>query len=254
MPRKSNGIDVDALDQEIRDLGIRVRLFKSTVCPNFKSLESIDHDINCTVCDNNMIDFDCRETMMLVQQQDFKQLWAVQGTFSIDEVMGSFLSSETLQHYAKVEVLDYEEDFFEAVQRQEGTDVDALKYKACKVLGVFTVVADSKVRFHEGADFEIDVNGNIKWIGTHKPDDRQIYSIYYQYHPVFRAVKAVHRTRYSQYNVRPNDIKAPKKTVNGSTFVKLPECWILKRDYLVDRKDSDGDPLPKNQYYDPNEA
>lgn len=254
MPRKSNGIDVDALDQEILDLGVRVRLYKSTVCPNMKSLESMDHDINCQACDNNMIDFCPKETVMLIQQQDFKQLFATQGTFSIDEVMATFLSENTLQHYAKVEILDFKEDFFEAVQRQEDTDTDTLKYPACEILAIFTVEAGVKVRYHAGADFDVDQNGNVKWTGTHVPADRKIYSIYYRYHPAFRAVKAVHRTRFSQYNVRPSDIKAPKKTVGDRTYVSLPECWILKRDYLVDRKDADGNPIPANAHYDPNEV
>lgn len=253
MPRKSNGIDVDTLDQEIKDLGVRIRLYKSTVCPNMKSLESIDHDINCTACDNNMIDFCPKETMMIIQQQDFKQLFATQGTFSIDEVMATFLSENTLQHYAKVELLDFVEDFFELVQRQEGTDLDVLKYPGCYVLGIFTVEAGVLERYHLGADFELDQNGSIKWIGAHKPADRKIYSIYYQYHPVFRAVKAVHRTRFSQYNVRPTDIQAPKKTVGDRTYVRLPECWILKRDYLVKREDGEGSPLLPNTLYDPNQ-
>lgn len=252
MPRKSNGIDVDALDQEIRDLGVRVCLYKSTVCPNMQSLESMDHDINCKVCDNNMLDFSPKETMILIQQQDFKQLFAVQGTFSIDEVMATFLSSETVQHYAKVKLLDFSEDFFELIQRQESTSIDRLKYPACTVLGVFTVVGNTKTEYYLGADFEIDVNGDIKWVSSHKPDDKQVYSIYYQYHPVFRAVKAVHRTRYSQFNLRPSEIKAPKKTVGDSTFVRLPETWILKRDYLIERKDTNGNPLAPNTYYDPN--
>lgn len=252
MPRKSQGIDVDALDQEIKDLGVRVQLYKSTVCPNMKSIESVDHDINCTVCDNNMIDFCAHETLMLIQQQDFKQLFAVQGTFSIDEVMATFLSSQTLQHYAKVVLLDFNEDFFELVQRQQGTNTDRLKYPACTVVGIFTVSGNAKTQYYQGADFEIDVNGSIKWTGTHKPADKQIYSIYYQYHPVFRAIKAVHRTRYSQYNRRPNEIQAPKKTVGDNTYVRLPETWILKRDYLINRKDVNGGDLPPNSFYDPN--
>lgn len=252
MPRKSQGIDVDALDQEIKDLGVRVCLYKSTSCPNMKSIESVDHNINCTVCDNNMIDFSPKETIMLIQQQDFKQLFAVQGTFSIDEVMATFLSSESLQHYAKVVLLDFNEDFFELVQRQVGTSTDRLKYPACAVVGIFTVSGNTKTQYYQGSDFEVDVNGSIKWTGLHKPADKVIYSIYYQYHPVFRTLKAVHRTRYSQYNRRPGEIQAPKKTVGDNTYVKLPECWILKRDYLINRKDAGGGDLPPNSFYDPN--
>ncbi len=250
----SQGVNPDRLDQLIRDLGVRVRVYKSTLCPNMKSLESLDHNVNCKVCNNNMIDFCPKETLALFQQQDLVEQYKLQGTFSMDEILVSFLSGQTLGHMSKVELLDFQEDFFELVQRQEGVNVDQLKYPACKILGVFTATATTTTQYHADVDFKINVNGNIEWIGAHKPTDRQIYSIYYQHHPVFRAIKAVHRDRYSQYNLRPGDIQSQKVSVGGKTYVKLPETWILKRDYLLERRDRNGNPLPQNEYYDPNEA
>jgi len=128
-----------------------------------------------------------------------------------------------------------------------GTSTDFLKYKACEVLGVFTYDRGTGQveRYHVGADFEVDINGNLEWIGAHRPADKQIYSIYYRFHPIYRAVKTVHRDRFSQYNNRVQNIKAPKTTIDGKTYVKLPECWVLKRDYLIKRD--------KNELYDPNE-
>ena len=242
----TNGIEVDRLDQEILDLGIRVKVYKSTVCPNMTSLESFDHDINCTVCNNQMIDFNPVKTMALFQQQDLIEQFKVQGTFSMDEIMCTFLSGVTLHTYTRVDLLDFKEDFFEPIQRQEGTDVDILKYSACDVTGLFTVSANVRTEYHFGTDFILNSDGNVQWISTHRPADRQIYSIYYRFHPIFRAIKAVHRDRYSQYNLRVEKIKAPKKTVDGKTYIKLPEQWVLKRDYLVERSGS-------NTYYDPNE-
>jgi hypothetical protein len=201
-----------------------------------------------------MIDFGCRETVALIQQQDLVEKFKLEGTFSMDQVLMSFKSDVTLHIYAKVELLDFAEDFFELIQRQEGSDTDKLKYSACKILGVFSATGNTKEEYFEGADFQVDVNGNIKWVGAHKPADRDIYSIYYQHHPVFRAVQALHRDRYSQYNIRPDSIQAPKKTVDGRTYVKLPETWILKRDYLIERRDQAGDLIPDNQNYDPNEV
>ena len=250
----TSGINVDRLDQEIKDLGVRVKVYKSTLCPNMTSLESLDHDINCTVCNNNMIDFKCVETVAMFQQQTLQEQFTVQGTFHIDEIMVTFLSGVTLQHYSRVDLVDFAEDFFELIQRQEGTDIDRLKYSACSVVGLFTVTtAGGREEYHAGVDFTLDVNGDIKWIGTHKPADRAVYSIYYKYHPVFRAVKAVHRDRYSQYNLRPEQIAAPKTTVGENTYVKLPETWILKRDYLIERRDIANTLLGKNTLYDPNE-
>lgn len=252
MPRLSNGIDPSKLDQEITDLGVRVRLYKSTLCPNMKSLESLDHDINCAVCNHNMIDFCPKETIAIFQQQTLAEQFKVQGTFYIDEIQVTFLSGETLQPFARVELLDFSEDFYELIQRQVATDIDRLKYPACSVLAIFVVRGNLKIEYHFGTDFITDVNGDIKWIAVHRPDDKEIYTIYYKFKPVFRAIKAVHRDRYSQFNLRPNEIKSPKVTVGDHTYVKLPECWILKRDYLIERRDMAQALLPPNTLYDPN--
>lgn len=248
----TNGLSPDRLDQLIKDLGVRVRLFKSTICPNMKSLESLDHDINCSVCNNSMIDFCPKETIAMFQQQDLVDQFKLQGTFFIDEILVSFPAGITLHRYARVELIDFAEDFFELIQRQVGTNTDRLKYPAKEVLGVFTVVNNVQTQYYAGADFELDVNGDIVWLGAHKPADEQIYTIYYRYRPVYRAIKAVHRDRYTQYNLRPNEITSPKVTVDGKTYVKLQETWILKRDYLVERRDMLQNLLPENTFYDPN--
>lgn len=245
--RSTPGIDVDRLDQLIKDLGVRIRLYKSTLAPNMKSLESMDQDLNDPISNNNMIDFDCKETVALFQQQQLMETFQIQGTFHIDEILLTFLSGETLAPFTKIELLDFQEDFYELITRQDGTDVDNLKYAACDVLAIFTYDRVSKTtdRYHLDTDFVIDDDGNIEWISTHRPAARSIYSIYYKYHPVYRALKAVHRDRFSQYNLRPGNIKAPKKTIDGTTYVKLPETWVVKRDFLLER--------PKNEDYDPNE-
>lgn len=250
----TDGIDVDRLNQLVLDLGVRVRVYKSTLMPDMKSLESMDQDINETISNNNMIDFDCVETIAMFQQQELVKQYQVHGTFHIDEIMVTFLSGQTLAPLSKIEVLDFEEDFYELIQRQEGQDFDVLKYPACDVLGIFTYnrTTSSRVRYHKGTDFTIDQNGNVKWTGTHRPTDREIYTIYYRHRPTFRAIKAIHRDRYSQYNLRPQDIQAPKTTVDGKTYVTMPETWIIKRDYLIRRRDLLGN-VQENQYYDPNE-
>jgi len=252
MPKLSNGVNPDRLEQLIQDLGIRVRIFKSTICPNMKSLESLDHDINCTVCNNAMIDFAPHNSKAMFQQQDLVDQFKMQGTFFIDEILASFPADETLHRYARVELLDFSEDFFELIQRQVGTATDRLKYSATSVIGVFTVVNNVQDEFFFGTDFELDVNGDLKWISAHKPADKQVYTIYYRYRPVYRAIKAVHRDRYTQYNIRPEEIVTPKVTIEGRTYVKLPETWILKRDYLVERRDMLNALLSENTFYDPN--
>jgi len=258
----TRGINVVNLDQIVEDLGVRVRVWKSSTCPNMTSLESFDHDPNCPVCNNNMIDFDCYETIAMFQQQDLNEQFKVHGTFSIDEVLVTFKAGISLQTFAKVEILDFKEEFYELIQKQDNlvTNIDKLKYPACEVTAVFAIRNNQKIRFYQGADFDLDLNGSIVWTGSHKPNDREIYTIYYKYHPVYRVTKAVHRDRFSQYNDL-RDLKTSTipesaiKTINGKTFVKLPEEWVLRRDYLLDRSDkTQAQPtkLQPNQNYDPN--
>lgn len=251
--RTTSGVDVDRLDQTIKDLGVRVRIYRSTLCPNMTSLESLDHHLNCDVCSNNFIDFDCFESIAMFQQQELTEQFKIQGTFSLDEVFLTFLSGITLQTFTKIELLDFKEDFYELIQRQEGTSKDKLKYRACEVQGIFTVNNGNLERYYQGADFKIDKDGNIDWTGTHKPSDKQVYTIYYRYYPIYRLTKGVHRDRFSQYNLRPDKIKAPKTKVKDNTYIKLPETWIAQRDYFLDRKDTEGNEIPDNEYYDPNE-
>lgn len=237
MAKLTQGINVEKLDQLVRDLGVRIRLYKSTLIPNMNSLESMDQDLNDTVSDNNMIDFDCIETIALFQQQSLMEQFQIQGTFHIDEVLVTFLSGITLAPFSKIELLDFEEDFYELVEKQSG-NTDYLKYKACRVLGIFTYDKLTKTteRFYQGTDFTLDTEGNVLWTGVHRPTEGKIFSIYYKYHPVYRAMKAVHRDRFSQFNNKQVTVNAPKKEVNGTTFVKLPETWVIKRDYLLNKR------------------
>lgn len=254
--RLTQGVEVDQLDRLIKDLGVRVRIYKSTLCPNLTSLESMDHDINCSLCNNNMIDFCPVETIAMFQQQHLAEAFKIQGTFDINEILVTFRSGITLQTYARIELLDFKEDFYELIQKQTG-DTDLLKYPACEVLGLFTIEGSPKkvVEYHEGIDFNLDLNGSVKWIGTRKPANKAVYTIYYKYHPVYRAMKAVHRDRFSQYNTRPDHIQAPKTSPgDGNTYVKMPETWVLVRDYLMERRNENtGDKLTNNTYFDPNE-
>lgn len=256
--RLTDGLDVDKLNQEVKDLGVRVRIWHSTRCPgDMKSLESVDHNINCTACNNNMIDFGCYESTAMVQQQTLVEKFKIQGTFDMDEVIMTFLSDVTLHIFSKIQVLDFLEDFFELVQKQptpmSGPSIDKLKYQACEVLGLFVVANSVRTEYYFGADFALDPNGNIQWLTSRKPVDGSIYTIYYRHHPVFRAVRALHRNRYTQFNLRPDNIESqPKITVADRTYVKLPETWILKRDYLLERRDAQGNLIPDSSFPDPN--
>lgn len=246
------GQDVNRLDLVIQDLGVRVCIYKSTLCPNMKSLESDDHDLNCTICDHRMIDFDPIPSYALFQQQQMMEQFKLTGTFNIDEVMVTFLTGITIQSMARIDLVDFPEDFYELIQRQEGTDKDKLKYPATCVTALFTVSSNTKTRYFPDSDFIIDMNGNIEWTGAHRPDAREVYSIYYRHIPVYRAIKAIHRDRYTQLNVN-NKLVTSKVEADGRTFIKMPETWVLMRSNLQEKQDVNGVREFPNTYYDPNE-
>ena len=248
----TQGIDVTRLDQLVLDLGVRVCVYKSTLCPNLTSLESDDHDINCTVCSKRMVDFAPVSTMALFQQQQLNEFFKVQGTHHQDEIMVTFLSGMSISPMARIDLVDFQQDFFELVQRRENSDTDILKYQAKCVTGVFTVSNNVKEEFHFGTDFSIDPNGCIQWDSNHRPDDRQIYTIHYSHTPTYRATKAIHRDRYSQMNQRNQNVDH-KIVADGRTFIKLPETWVISRISLPDRYDHMGNKIGQNPYYDPNE-
>jgi hypothetical protein len=128
-----------------------------------------------------------------------------------------------LQYFTRVELIDFTEIYYQRVLRNPESDTDVLKFRACRIN---VVIAKDNQQYFQQQDFDIDQNGNIKWGTIRKPADNMIYSIHYETHVQFRAVRAMHVTRFTQY-----------KSDQGVEHIKMPEQWMLTKEFLLRRKD-----------------
>ena len=231
-------LNVEDFDRLLEQKGVRVKVYRSMFCPNEKSIDGSEHELDCPLCrGSQFIDVDpiCTLAFLQGQTEDTNQL--PEGLHDRDTIFATFERGIELQYFTLVELQDFDDTYFQRIQRQAG-QVDMLKYQA-KCVNV--IVGSSGKRFYQDKDFTLDVNGNVKWKANKGPQTNEIYSINYQIAKQFRAIKAQHVERYTQV-----------RKVDQIEMVKLPEQWILEKDYLVERKNkTTGDALGENQIYDP---
>lgn len=226
-------------DDLITQKGIRVKVYRSMFCPNVKSLSG-EHNIDCTICNGEgFMDIYPIETLAFIQSQDYKRMPLAEGQVDGNSVSATFLIGIELQYFTKVELMDFSEIFFERVQRQLGSSIDVLKYPA---LRVNALVDQTGKHYYEAIDFCLDPNGNIKWHDGKAPFGTTIYSIHYEAKIQFRAIQAMHVNRFTQIST---------KNEGSEVHIKLPEQWLLQKDYLVKRTDVNGNEIAPNKIFDP---
>ena len=238
-PQKTTNprVDLDplAFDDLIKQKGVKVLVYRTTYCPNTKSVDGAEHNIDCMMCNGSgFVDLEPICVDAYIQNQDLEHIPQVEGFVDGNSVAITFPSGVELQYFTRIDLVDFTDIYFQRVMRTEGETVDVLKYKACRV----NILMDSNgVRYYQGQDFDIDPNGNIQWgIGT-TPADNVIYTIHYETHVQFRATRALHVNRFSQF-VRSGEVE----------YVKYPEQWICTKEFLVKRKDLDGNELEQGPY------
>jgi len=124
---------------------------------------------------------------------------------------------------------DHTDIYYQVVKRQDGR-VDHLKYKALRI----NVIIDNKSKqYYEGQDFSLTETGSLQWKPNKGPFSGQLYSIHYEMELQYRATEALHVNRFAQGKGDPGKIK----------MVKMNEQWTLEREYLAERKDSEGNEL-----------
>lgn len=226
-------------DKLLEQKGTRVKVFRTMYCPNVKSADGAEHEIDCTLCNGmNYIDIDCIECKAFVQNQELQRTMTEGGDIDGNTVLMTFPIGVELQYFTRVELKDFTEIYYQRILRKSGSPTDILKYKACRVNAV---IAKDGQKYYQQQDFDLDQNGNIKWmttVGARKPADFMIYSIHYETHIQFRAVKAMHVTRFTQW-----------KTEKGVEHIKMPEQWMLTKEFLLRRKDiNTQSPLEEGPY------
>lgn len=229
-----NNMNPDDFDKLILQQGVRVKIFRSMYCPNVKSVDGAEHDIDCQIpgCNGSgIIDRHPIETITFIQNQQLEKMAFTEGQVDGNSVAGTFLSGIELQYFTLVELMDFTEIYFQRIKRSK-TNVDVLKYFCHRVN---MIIDQHNIEYYECIDFKIDLNGNINWVANRGPASETIYSIHYEASVQFRAVKSMHSNRFSQVKLK-GKIK----------YVKFPEQWQLSKEYLVKRVDDSGNEIIPN--------
>lgn len=226
-------------DRLLEQKGAVLCVYRTTYCPNVKSVDGAEHEIDCQICNGSgYIDLDPIETKGFIQTQELEKMYeSGDGYHDGNTVAITFPIGIELQYFTKIELKDYTELYYQRVMRKPASNTDVLKYKACRVN---IIVDKNNVQYFQDQDFVVDPNGNIQWIQAvrvalgpptyRKPADNLVYSIHYEMHCSFRAVKAMHVNRFTQYRTTDN-------TINNVEQIKLPEQWQCIKEFLLRRKD-----------------
>jgi len=229
-PMERVDLDPYKFSRLIEQKGVAVKIFRTSYCPNVKSVDSAEHEIDCQLCNGSgFIDLEPLCTKAFLQSQDLEKMHHVEGLVDGNHVAMTFPIGIELQYFTKIELEDFTEIYFQRVLRNPDSLTDVLKYKACRVN---FVMDSSGVRYYQDSDYKIDVNGNIAWLETASatvPADNKIYTIHYEAPVQYRAVRAMHVNRFSQY-----------KTDGSVEHLKFPEQWLVCKEFLVKRLDVNG--------------
>lgn len=225
-PKGRVDLRIEDFDTLLLQKGVNLFVYRTMYCPNVKSADGAEHEIDCSLCNGSgFLDKNPITTKGFIQNQELERMLETQGgQHDGNSVLITFPIGVELQYFTLIELCDFTQIYFQRVLRKEGTNIDILKYKACRVN---QVVDKNNVEYFQGQDFNIDPNGNVKWL-TRKPADDVIYSIHYECHVQFRATRAMHVSRYTQYKAPGNPLVE---------HIKMPEQWLCTKEFLLRRRD-----------------
>lgn len=224
--RERVDVNPEAFDRLIEQKGVNVKVYRSMYCPNVKSVDGAEHEIDCTLCQGSgYIDLDPIVTKSFLQTQGLEKIEGQGGYHDGNTVLASFQIGIELQYWTLIELCDYTDIYYQRLIRREGFDIDNLKYKACRMNAVIDRQGN---RYYQDQDFKLNPNGSILWTGTRRPEDGEVYTVHYEKHSQFRAVKAMHANRFTQYKASGQP---------EVEHIKLPEQWMISKEFLLRRKD-----------------
>lgn len=233
-PKERVDLDPFAFERFIDQKGIFVNVFRTTYCPNVKSIDGAEHELDCDMCNGSgFLDVRPIKVRALLQTQNLETMHVVEGLSDGNTVAITFPIGIELQYFTKIELCDFTEIYIQRVARSAG-QLDRLKYKALRV----NVLVDSTGKeYFEGTDFCLNENGDVVWKNNKGPSPETIYSIHYESRVQFRAIRAMHSNRFSQVKLK------------GSSEVqhlKFQEQWLCTKEFLVRRMGYDGEELLPN--------
>ena len=120
-PRSRTALDPVAYDNLIKQHGVRVKVYRSMFCPNVKSVDGGEHNIDCTLCNGSgYLDVDPIESVAYLANQNFQEEMTVEGYHDGNTVGATFLGGVELQYFTRVDLMDFTQPFYERVLRTEG--------------------------------------------------------------------------------------------------------------------------------------
>ncbi len=238
IPKKSPifgkvNISPEAFSNLILAQGIRANVFRSLLCPNIKDISTGDHEIDCNLClGSQFLDKHPLETRIVVQSVQSQTDHLIEGLYDGNTITITFPAGVEAQYFTMVELLDFTELYNQRVSKQQG-QTDIMKYPAINV----NLLIDKHGReYFQGSDFDLDINGNLRWRVGKGPLADTIYSIHYETRVRYRTVRSMHTNRFSTITRENVDVAA-----------KLPETWLASKAFLVDRRDAQGNIVPQNK-------
>ena len=231
-PNQRVDLNPEDFDRLLKQKNVRVRVYRTMYCPNVKSIDGGEHEIDCDLCmGSGYIDLRPICTGALSQSQLGKEVQLPEGWHDGNSVFMTFPRGIELQYLTLVELIDFTDIFFQRIARSPG-ELDRLKYN-CKRVNV--LYDQNGIEYYQGNDFNLNDIGDIVWKEGKGPSSETIYSVHYEYPPRFRATSAMHVNRFSQF-----------KVVGKVQHIKYPEQWMLTKEFLVLRRDKDGNELSSN--------
>lgn len=160
--RERVDLNPEAFDRVVTQKGVIAKIFRTTYCPNVKSVDGAEHEIDCTLCNGSgWFDSDPICVPVLIQHQELEKLPQVEGFVDGNTVMMTFPVGIELQYFTKIELHDHTGIYIQRVLRKPASLTDVLKYPACRVN---VVVGKDGKRYYQDSDYRIDHNGNIVWL------------------------------------------------------------------------------------------
>lgn len=223
-------------DKLILDQGVRVKVYRTIMCPRVKSIDGAEHDIDCPLCrGHGFLDKYPLDTWSFIQNQNLEKNQLAEGLYDGNTVSATFLQGVELQYFTLVELCDFTDLYIERLKKQDG-NTDLLMYRGVRVN---LVIDENGKEYFEGSDFALNQDGNIQWCPNKGPEAGDIYSINYETSVKFRAIKAMHVNRFAQVSA-----------AGGVEMTKMNEQWLLQKSFLVQRNDASGNPIKPNKIRD----
>ena len=117
-PRSRTALDPVAYDNLIKQHGVRVKVYRSMYCPNVKSVDGGEHNLDCTLCNGSgYLDVDPLESVAYLANQNFQEEMTVEGYHDGNSVGATFLGGVELQYFTRVDLMDFTQPFYERVLR-----------------------------------------------------------------------------------------------------------------------------------------